>query len=313
MPHDLIRTSLLEFRDKSKHGKDSLAKFCRESPLERTRREIQRQLREDEVYRVSILKNVATFCKFQAASPVSWTHLLSISAAGLSEESILNAARTMEECYFKQGDNIIVQDDIGDSFFVLEEGTVVVTVRNLSCVHLASHLNYFQNQRKMNPKDPTESPKELAHLKKNAHFGEIALLTADPRSATITVTSPEAKCLKMTKAKFDELLATTSSLTQENRKQIGKDVLDTVPLFKSLSSINKKKLLEAMMPMTYLPGSYICRQGTTGNAFFILTDGTCKVTINMSESAEREVAKLHPGDFFGEFNADVASIFSHKA
>ncbi len=151
----------------------------------------------------------------------------------------------------------------------------------------------------MNPKDPTEAPKELAHLKKNAHFGEIALLTADPRSATITVTSDEAKCLKMTKMKFDELLATTNNLAQESRKQIGKDVLDTVPLFKSLSSMNKKKLLEAMMPMTYLPGSYICRQGTTGNAFFILTEGSCKVTINMSESTEREVAKLHPGDFFG--------------
>ena len=64
MPHDLIRSSLLEFRDKAKHGKDSLVQFCRESPLDRARREIQRQLREDEEYRVSILKNVATFGRF---------------------------------------------------------------------------------------------------------------------------------------------------------------------------------------------------------------------------------------------------------
>ncbi len=34
----------------------------------------------------------------------------------------------MEEIYFQKGEHIIVQDDIGDSFFVLEEGTVVVTV-----------------------------------------------------------------------------------------------------------------------------------------------------------------------------------------
>ncbi len=53
---------------------------------------------------------------------------LSSTIAGLTEEAILNAARSMEEIYFQKGEHIIVQDDIGDSFFVLEEGTVVVTV-----------------------------------------------------------------------------------------------------------------------------------------------------------------------------------------
>jgi hypothetical protein len=52
--------------------------------------------------------------------------------------------------------------------------------------------------------------------------------------------------------------------------------------------------------MSYHPQSYICRQGTTGNVFFILTEGTCKVTVNTQDGQERELAKLHPGDFFGE-------------
>ena len=34
----------------------------------------------------------------------------------------------MEEIYYVKGEDIIVQDDIGDSFFVLEEGKVSVTV-----------------------------------------------------------------------------------------------------------------------------------------------------------------------------------------
>lgn len=63
MPNDLIRNCLLDFRTTAKEGRESLVNFCRESPLERTRREIQRQLREDEEYRVSILKNVTTFGK----------------------------------------------------------------------------------------------------------------------------------------------------------------------------------------------------------------------------------------------------------
>jgi CRP-like cAMP-binding protein len=55
-----------------------------------------------------------------------------VASAGLAEQTLLNAARSMTEVYFKCGDNIIVQDDIGDSFFILEEGKVVVTVRSLN-------------------------------------------------------------------------------------------------------------------------------------------------------------------------------------
>lgn len=143
-------------------------------------------------------------------------------------------------------------------------------------------------------------PRELTQLKKNAHFGEISLLTAEPRSATITVISETAKCLRMTKAKFDDLLATTNRILAENRKIIGRDVLDTVPLFKSLTSMNKKKLLDVMVPMTYLPNSYICRQGTMGNTFYILTEGTCSITVNNDDKGETEIAKIRPGDFFGK-------------
>jgi CRP-like cAMP-binding protein len=52
----------------------------------------------------------------------------------------------MEEVYYKKGDKIIEQDDIGDSFFVLEEGFVSVTVSfaplSLSCCY-ESHLQYI--------------------------------------------------------------------------------------------------------------------------------------------------------------------------
>lgn len=154
-------------------------------------------------------------------------------------------------------------------------------------------------QRKANARDPDEEPKELVQLGPNNYFGEISLLTADPRSATITVISDRAKALKMTKFRFDELLATTNKLQNENRRLIGRDVLDSVPLFKSLTIINKKKIVDAMMPMTYRPISYICRQGTPGNSFYIMTEGNCKVTIN-DKDGEREFGRLRPGDFFGE-------------
>lgn len=158
---------------------------------------------------------------------------------------------------------------------------------------------FFIYQRKANTRDYNEKARELAILGSNAHFGEIALLTAEPRSATVTVISDTAKCLRMTKTRFEELLATSNKVQAENRRIIGRDVLDKVALFRTLSAVNKKKILDVMIPMTYLPSSYICRQGTTGNSFFILTEGNCKVTVNCDDKTEREVGRLRAGDFFG--------------
>lgn len=67
-----------------------------------------------------------------------------------------------------------------------------------------------------------------------------------------------------------------------------------------MTVVNKRKLLDTMIPMTYLSSSYIYRQGTTGNTFFILTEGSCRVTINQPDHTEKEVGRLHAGDFFGE-------------
>jgi CRP-like cAMP-binding protein len=140
----------------------------------------------------------------------------------------------------------------------------------------------------------------LARLGKDSFFGEIALLTAEMRSATIVVTSKKAKCLVMTKVKFDALVASTNSIQSEHRRLIGKRSLDGVKAFDNMSHHQKSELLKAMTSLNYSPNSYICRQGAVGNNFFIITEGSCKITINSTEKVEQEVGNLVPGDCFGE-------------
>ena len=57
-----------------------------------------------------------------------------IVVAGLSHAELQSAAQTMEELHMVDGDVIIQQDDVGDCFFVLEEGMVEITVSSSLCV-----------------------------------------------------------------------------------------------------------------------------------------------------------------------------------
>ena len=133
-----------------------------------------------------------------------------------------------------------------------------------------------------------------------AHFGEISLITEELRSATVKICSDHAKVLRMTKEKFDEIMSAANKIGHEIRAKIGRDVVDKVPLFKSLTSVNRRQLLGQMKPMQFLDASYICRQGKIGNTFYIITEGICRVTLNNDDGPEKELAKLYVGDFFGE-------------
>ena len=53
---------------------------------------------------------------------------LFVCVAGLSPEELRSAAQSMEEIQMVAGDIIIQQDEIGDCFYVLEEGMVAITV-----------------------------------------------------------------------------------------------------------------------------------------------------------------------------------------
>ncbi|CAE7707505.1 Pkg21D, partial [Symbiodinium microadriaticum] len=154
--------------------------------------------------------------------------------------------------------------------------------------------------RKANAADPTETPQLLAKLGANAFMGEISLLTQEPRTATITVISPVAKVLVMTKAKFDGVMQVVNAHLFSDKKEIGREVVNKVPLFQSLSSAKKKSILNSMRPMNFLPNTYVCRQGSSGNTFYIIADGTCRVTVNTGKGTEKEVTRLSTGDFFGE-------------
>ncbi len=145
-----------------------------------------------------------------------------------------------------------------------------------------------------------EEPRVLANLGRNAHFGEVSLLTEELRSASIIVTSPTAKCLRMRKSTFSEILSNVESASDEVKRKIGQKVVEKVSIFQTLTQSTRARICQVMVGVSFPSDSYICRQGTPGNTFYIITEGSCKVTLNNADHTEKEVAQLHIGDFFGK-------------
>jgi CRP/FNR family cyclic AMP-dependent transcriptional regulator len=74
------------------------------------------------------------------------------------------------------------------------------------------------------------------------------------------------------------------------------DELKRVPLFSSLSQRQLKRLGRDFKERQFRPGTPIVRQGhMSGVDFFVIAEGEASVSID-----GREVARLGPGDHFGE-------------
>jgi CRP/FNR family transcriptional regulator, cyclic AMP receptor protein len=72
-------------------------------------------------------------------------------------------------------------------------------------------------------------------------------------------------------------------------------ILAHVPMLAGLSKRQLRRLLDRTSEHEYPEGARIVRQGGRGETVFVLMDGTARVV-----RGGRTVARLSPGDFFGE-------------
>jgi CRP-like cAMP-binding protein len=76
--------------------------------------------------------------------------------------------------------------------------------------------------------------------------------------------------------------------------------LSTIPLFSTLDATHQGALARATTELKYGPGDLIVRQGDPGDAFFAIRTGHVVVEQQANSGLIREVARLGPGDCFGE-------------
>lgn len=178
------------------------------------------------------------------------------------------------------GSVVIREGDPGASFFALAAGEVRVT--------------------KLRDGTPTE----LARLHEGAIFGEMALVSAAPRSATVT-TARDSDLLEFDRdalaAASREIGSLAGALEKFTRERLIHNLVTTSPLFAPLDRKQRFDLLRRFVAHDVAPGTVIIREGEAGRGLYVLLSGSLDVSKVDGESKVL-VATLGPGDVFGEIS-----------
>ena len=73
------------------------------------------------------------------------------------------------------------------------------------------------------------------------------------------------------------------------------ELLKRVPLFSDLNDRELKQVAQSMKERTFDAGQTVTEEGKGGIGFFVIADGSAKVSIG-----GKEVRTFGPGDYFGE-------------
>jgi len=111
----------------------------------------------------------------------------------------LTVADALEPTSFEDNEVVVKQGEQGNDFFIIVEGTAVVT-----------------QTRSEGVEDPEQV--EVGRLGPSDYFGEIALLLDRPRAATVTARGP-LKCVKLDRGRFERVLGPCSEILKRNIQQ----------------------------------------------------------------------------------------------
>ncbi|SPP79748.1 cGMP-dependent protein kinase, isozyme 1 isoform X2 [Drosophila guanche] len=128
-------------------------------------------------------------------------------------------------------------------------------------------------------------------------FGELAILYNCTRTASIRVLS-ESRVWVLDRRVFQQIMMRTGLQRIENSVNF----LRSVPLLRNLSDELLAKIADVLELEFYAAGTYIIRQGTAGDSFFLISQGNVRVTQKLTPNAleETELRTLARGDYFGE-------------
>ncbi|KAG6622913.1 AGC/PKA protein kinase [Phytophthora cinnamomi] len=200
----------------------------------------------------------------------------------LTETQLSQLAEAAQFVKFAKGDRIIKKGERGNVLYIIKSGAVVCT-------------------------DVGDSHRmESVRLTENDYFGERALMTHEPRAANVTAET-DVTLIALDRQAFNDQLGSLREVIDHNMSM---RVLQSIPMLKILSLIEKEKLFLALEPVSFTGGEFVIKEGEHGTTFYIIKNGSAIVAKSItstdqngvSTTEKRQVATLSTGNFFGEMS-----------
>lgn len=112
----------------------------------------------------------------------------------LSDQEFSKLGDVLEEEYYHGEDFIIREGETGDTFYIINKGSVIVT---------QAVTGY-------------DDPQEVRRLQRGDYFGEKALLSEDRRTANVIAETPGVECLVVERTAFNALIGNLDELREKD-------------------------------------------------------------------------------------------------
>ena len=199
----------------------------------------------------------------------------------LAPDTFMDVIRLVQLRRTADGTFVIREGEIGESFFVIARGAVRVTQH-----------------------DVLGKERELAQLGDGSVFGEMALISNSPRTATVS-TVGNVDLLEFNRealtAASEQIIDIATALDRFTRDRLVQNILATNPLFRPFDRNQRLELLRRFSAHEVTPGTVIVREGQEGKGLYLILTGEVDVT-KVDGQEKVLLATLRAGECFGEIS-----------
>lgn len=145
----------------------------------------------------------------------------------------------------------------------------------------------------------------LAELSDGSFFGEMALLSDAPRTASV-IAVEDTMLFEISRDLVEQVTSEYPSVEQVmkrfHRNRLLTNLLRTSPIFAPFSAADKKDLIEKFKSRNVQPGKVLITRQKPGDGLYVLLSGRCEVISRDEEGRDVVIAELKEGDVFGEMS-----------
>jgi cAMP-dependent protein kinase regulator len=197
----------------------------------------------------------------------------------LSHEEFMAVVEKMEAIDVSPDTVIISEGDMGDSIFVIASGDVKV-------FRLDERGNEIW----------------ISNLSEGEFFGEFGFFSEALRLASVKSVT-DATLLELSKDDVDSIIKKHPGIKDILFEFYKRRVLDTLiaisPIFSPLNVEERRDLVASFSPKSFKKGEVVIKEKEIGDKMYFVRTGEVEVSTE-KEGSVISLAKLGPGDFFGE-------------